>query len=176
MYLLPGTPLFRVPDGLPAEVAVLTEVMAVTHGLDAAAALPAPHTFRPGDSVAVIGIGPLGLCHVIKSRFLRCGELIAIDVLPGRLSRAEPFGMTHAIDASTMERGERLEAVRRSTGGRGADVVVDCSGIAEAFVEALQLVRWGGTVSEAGAAAALGRSPVSANRESGNRPIGVFGL
>jgi len=176
MYLLPGTPLFRVPDALPSEVAVLTEVMAVTHGLDAAAALPAPHTFRPGDSVAVIGIGPLGLCHVIKSRFLRCGELIAIDVLPGRLSRAEPFGVTHAIDASTMERAERLEAVRRATGGRGADVVVDCSGIAETFVEALELVRWGGTVIEAGAFVDLGPVPVNPNRDICTRNICVLGI
>jgi L-iditol 2-dehydrogenase len=176
MYLLPGTPLFRVPDALPSEVAVLTEVMAVTHGLDAAAALPAPHTFRPGDSVAVIGIGPLGLCHVIKSRFLRCGELIAIDVLPGRLSRTEPFGVTHAIDASTMERAERVEAVRRATGGRGADVVVDCSGIAETFVEALELVRWGGTVIEAGAFVDLGPVPVNPNRDICTRNICVLGI
>src|SRR5919109_1233748 len=92
MYLLPSTPIFRVPDELPSHVAVLTEVMAVTHGLDDATKLPPPHTFRPGSSVAVIGVGPLGLCHLIKARFLESAELIAIDLLPSRLRLAADFG------------------------------------------------------------------------------------
>jgi threonine dehydrogenase-like Zn-dependent dehydrogenase len=176
MYLLPGTPLFRVPGQLPSEVAVLTEVMAVTHGLDAAAALPRPHAFRRGDSVAVIGVGPLGLCHVIKSRFVGCGELVAIDVLAQRLRYAEAFGVTETIDASTSERAERIDSVRRRTGGRGADVVVDCSGIAETFTEALELVRWGGTVIEAGAFVDLGPVPVNPNRDICTRNVCVLGI
>jgi L-iditol 2-dehydrogenase len=176
MYLLPGTPLFRVPDELPSDVAVLTEVMAVTHGLDAATALPAPHTFRPGDSVAVIGVGPLGLCHVVKARFLKCGELIAIDLLGERLERAELFGVTHAIDAARREREERIESVRQATGGRGADVVVDCSGVAETFTEALEIVRWGGTVIEAGAFVDLGPVPVNPNRDVCTRNVCILGI
>ena len=176
MYLLPGTPLFRVPDELPSDVAVLTEVMAVTHGLDAATALPAPHTFRPGDSVAVIGVGPLGLCHVVKARFLKCGELIAIDLLGERLERAELFGVTHAIDAAGCKREERIESVRQATGGRGADVVVDCSGVADTFTEALEIVRWGGTVIEAGAFVDLGPVPVNPNRDVCTRNVCILGI
>jgi L-iditol 2-dehydrogenase len=176
MYLLPRTPLFRVPDELPSEVAVLTEVMAVTHGLDAAAALPAPHTFRRGDSVTVIGVGPLGLCHLIKARFLGCGELIAVDLLASRLERAEAFGVTATVDAARTDRAERADAVRRRTGGRGADVVVDCSGVAETFAEALELVRWGGTVIEAGAFVDLGPVPVNPNRDVCTRNVCVLGI
>jgi L-iditol 2-dehydrogenase len=176
MYLLPGTPLFRVPEGLPSEVAVLTEVMAVTHGVDAATALPGPWTFRPGDSVAVIGVGPLGLCHVVKSRFARCGELIAVDVFGQRLERAEAFGVTATIDASQTERAERVELVRRTTGGRGADLVIDCSGAAETFGEALGLVRWGGTVIEAGAFVDLGPVRVNPNRDVCTRNVCVLGI
>jgi threonine dehydrogenase-like Zn-dependent dehydrogenase len=176
MYLLPGTPIFRVPDELPSEVAVLTEVMAVTHGLDDATRLPAPHAFRTGAAVAVIGIGPLGLCHLIKARFLDCGELIAIDLLPTRLRVAEEFGASLTLDASTIPRGDRLEAVRRQTGGRGADVVVDCSGVAETFVEALELVRWGGTVIEAGAFVDLGPVPVNPNRHVCTPNVCVLGV
>jgi threonine dehydrogenase-like Zn-dependent dehydrogenase len=176
MYLLPGTPLFRVPEELPSEVAVLTEVMAVTHGLDDAARLPPPHTFRPGSSVAVIGVGPLGLCHLIKARFLDCGGLIALDLLPSRLRVAETFGATLTIEASTTAREERIEAVRTQTGGRGADVVVDCSGVAETFTEALALVRWGGTVIEAGAFVDLGSVPVNPNRDICTRNVCVLGV
>jgi threonine dehydrogenase-like Zn-dependent dehydrogenase len=175
MYLLPGTPLFRVPDQLPSEVAVLTEVMAVTHGLDDATQLPSPYTFRPGSSVAVIGIGPLGLCHLIKARFLDCAELIAVDLLPARLRVAESFGATLALDASSTSE-ERLEAVREHTGGRGVDVVVDCSGVVETFPEALAFARWGGTVIEAGAFVDLGPVPVNPNRDICTRNICVLGV
>jgi threonine dehydrogenase-like Zn-dependent dehydrogenase len=176
MYLLPRTPLFRVPEALPSEVAVLTEVMAVTHGLDNAAALPPPLRFRPGDSVAVIGIGPLGLCHAIKAKFLECGEVIAIDLLPSRLRNAEAFGVSHTIDASMLDHDARVEAVRAATGGRGADVVVDCSGIADTFTEALAMVRWGGTVIEAGAFVDLGPVPVNPNRDICTRNICILGI
>ena len=176
MYLLPRTPLFRVPDELPSEVAVLTEVMAVTHGLDDATHLPSPHTFRPGSSVAVIGVGPLGICHVIKARFLECGGLIAVDLLPSRLRVAETFGATLTIDGSTTARDDRIEAVRTQTDGRGADVVVDCSGVAETFTEALAIVRWGGTVIEAGAFVDLGPVPVNPNRDLCTRNVCVLGV
>jgi threonine dehydrogenase-like Zn-dependent dehydrogenase len=176
MYLLPGTPLFRVPDELPSEVAVLTEVMAVTHGIDEAAQLPGPHRFRPGGSVAVIGVGPLGFCHLVKALFAGSGELIAIDLLSSRLRLAEQFGATLTVDASSIGPAERIDAVRAATGGRGADLVVDCSGVAETFVEALALVRWGGTVIEAGAFVDLGPVDVNPNRDICTRNICVLGV
>jgi len=176
MYLLPGTPLFSVPDELPSDLAALTEVMAVTHGIDTAAQLPTPHRFAAGSSVAVIGGGPLGFCHLIKALFADCGELIAVDVLPSRLRLAEEFGATVTIDASRIDRDERVEAVRRATGGRGADLVVDCSGVADTFVDALAMVRWGGTVIEAGAFVDLGPVPVNPNRDICTRNVCVLGI
>jgi len=66
MYLLPGTPLFRVPEELPSEVAVLTEVMAVTHGFDRARLLTAGWGGSAfGESVAVVGVGPAGIQQVV---------------------------------------------------------------------------------------------------------------
>ena len=176
MYLLPGSRIFRVPDGLPDEVAVLTEVMAVTHGLDTASQLPMPHRLGPGSSVVVIGVGPLGLCHAVKARMLGCGELIAIDLLPSRLKHAEELGATLVLDAARTEPKERVEAVRGLTGGRGADVVVDCSGVAETFGHALELVRWGGTVIEAGAFVDLGPVPVNPNADICIPNVCVLGI
>jgi threonine dehydrogenase-like Zn-dependent dehydrogenase len=66
--------------------------------------------------------------------------------------------------------------VRRRTCGRGADVVVDCSGIADTFTEALELVRWGGTVIEAGAFVDLGPVPVNPNRDICTRNVCVLGI
>ena len=65
LYLKPGTAVFRVPDELPDEVAVLTEIFAVTHSLERAAALPPARRFRPRRLV-VIGAGALGLAHAVE--------------------------------------------------------------------------------------------------------------
>ena len=89
LYLRPGTAVFRVPDDLPSDVAVLTEIFAVTHSLERAAALPAPAAWRPGDRVAVIGIGALGLAHAIKASLMGAGTVIAVDRSRRRLELAE---------------------------------------------------------------------------------------
>ena len=73
------------PTSCPTEVAVLTELMSVTHSLDLAARLPRPGGFRSGDTVAVVGVGPLGLVHVVKASLLGAGRVVAIDPLPSRL-------------------------------------------------------------------------------------------
>ena len=92
MYLLPGTQLFRVPDALPDHVAVLTEPMAVTHGFDRARRLN--DTFA--ETVVVYGVGPLGMCHLIKARLMGAGKLIAIDRFRVRLEPRRDFGADEA--------------------------------------------------------------------------------
>ena len=67
LYLKPGTAMFHVPETLPDDVAVLTEIFAVTHSLERVASFRRPGGFRPGDTVAIIGAGPLGLAHAIKA-------------------------------------------------------------------------------------------------------------
>jgi len=92
MYLLPGTHLFRVPDDLPDHVAVLTEIMAVTHGVEKAQALLGLLGASGfANTVAVLGVGPLGLCHLIKAKLLGAATLIATDRFPSRLRLAEEF-------------------------------------------------------------------------------------
>lgn len=177
LYLKPGTPLFRVPDELPSRIAVLTEIMAVTHGLDVAASIGAAGKgFRHGDTVAVLGVGPVGLCHAIKAQMIGSGDIIAIDRMPSRLRLAEELGATLTIDAAATTEEERIEAVRAATGGRGADVVIDCTGVPEGFVEALKLVRFGGTVLEPGAFVDLGPVPVNPNADICVRDICVLGV
>lgn len=157
MYLLPGTPLFRVPDDLPDEIAVLTEVMAVTHGIETAFRLLG-ETGGPafGHTVAVIGIGPLGLCHLIKARLLGAARLVAIEPLQSRRRTAETFGATLTMDPRSSQEEERIAAVKDHTEGVGPDVVVDCSGLPHTFVESARMVRIGGAVIEAGAFVDLG--------------------
>ncbi|HYX85776.1 MAG TPA: zinc-binding dehydrogenase [Gaiellales bacterium] len=177
MYILPGTRLFRVPDELPSELAALTEVMAVTHGLDTARVLaPTGGGFGFGATVLVLGVGPLGLMHLAKAELLGAGLLIAVDVLAERLEHARAFGAELCLDASAATPEDRRAAVREATAGLGADVVVDCSGRAETFPEALGLARPGGAVIEAGAFVDLGPIPVNPNRDICTPGLTILGI
>ncbi len=174
MYLLPGTRLFRVPDSLPSELAALTEILAVTNGLDRARALPGGFGF--GDTVLVLGVGPLGLMHLAKAEMMGAGALIAVDVMTERLEHARAFGAGLVLDAARMSVNERLEAVRAATGGLGADVVCSCSGQATSLIEALDLVRPGGTVIEAGAFVDMGPVPINPNSHVCIKGVTILGV
>ena len=177
MYLLPGTPLFRVPDALPDEVAVMTEVMAVTHGVDAALALLGwQGGTRSGFAVAVLGVGPLGLCHLVKSRMLGAGFVAATDLLTGRLERAAAFGIDLALEAASTDVEERVAATLDATHGRGVDIALDCSGVPATFNEALQVVRTGGVVVEAGAFVDMGPVQINPNSDICSRNVSVLGI
>ena len=98
---------------------------------------------RPGDFVAVIGCGPVGLCTVMAARALGAGKVVAVDMVPERLKLAESLG---AIAVNPKET-DADDVVLDSTEWRGADVVVDAVGHESALAAAFPLVRMGGTIS-----------------------------
>jgi threonine dehydrogenase-like Zn-dependent dehydrogenase len=144
LYLKPGTAVFRVPEGLPDDVAVLTEIFAVTHSLERAAQLPSPAGFRPGASVAVIGVGALGLAHAVKAALMGAGRVLAIDPSRRRLELAARLAGAEPIAAGEVE---------------GVDVVVNATGFPGSFAQALEMVRDGGLVIEVGAFVDMGDEP-----------------
>ena len=152
LYLRPGTAVFRVPDEVPSDVAVLTEIFAVTHSLERAAALPAPAAWRPGDRVAVIGVGALGLAHAIKASLMGAGTVIAVDRSRRRLELAERLAGAHPVTAGA----DAVAEVLAATSGEGADLVVDATGFPDSFAPALRMVRDGGVVVEVGAFVDMG--------------------
>ena len=122
MYLLPGTHIFRVPNDLPDHVAVLTEIMAVTHGVEKAqAVLGLLGAAGFANAVAVLGMGPLGLCHLIKAKLLGAATIIATDRFPSRLRMAEAFGAALTMEVDATDAAERIMRVRAHTGGLGPD-------------------------------------------------------
>jgi threonine dehydrogenase-like Zn-dependent dehydrogenase len=152
LYLRPGTAVFRVPDALPDDVAVLTEIFAVTHSLERAARLPRPNGFRPGDSVVIIGAGALGLAHAIKASLMGAGQTLVIDPSIRRRELASKLA-----DAVALEPGELAVAeVRERCAGEGADVVVNATGFPGSFAPAMAMVRDGGTIIEVGAFVDMG--------------------
>jgi threonine dehydrogenase-like Zn-dependent dehydrogenase len=143
LYLKPRTALFRVPEGLPDEIAVLTEIFAVTHSLERAACLPRPNGFRPGDAVAVIGAGALGLAHAVKASLMGAGRLYVIDPSERRRELA-----ARLADAVALEPGDAIDAE--------IDLVVNATGFPGTFAAAEAIVRDGGTIVEVGAFVDMG--------------------
>lgn len=180
MYIVPGSFLVRVPDDLPSEIAVLTEIMAVTVGLDRSKQMSAfpSEAFLFDDTVVVHGVGPLGMCFLMKARMLGAGNIIAIDLSEYRLQFAQRLGADHVLNASKTTRAERLEFIRSLTHGRGADLVIGTAGVPEAVPETLDMLRLGGMLVEAGNFSDLGEIPISPHRHicaKGARILGVGG-
>lgn len=160
LYVRPGTPIFRVPDQLPTEVAVLTELFAVTHSLDLVRAAPRPGGFAPGDSVVIVGAGPVGLVHAAKAALMEAHRVIAVDPFRRRVELTGELGATDTVVATAGDPA-LVEQVRELTEGRGADVVVDATGHPASFGPSLDLLRDGGTLIEVGAFVDLGPVPVN---------------
>ena len=102
LYLRPDTFVYKVPDGLSPRVAVLAELMACTASLDKLKEFSsyALEGFNSGDTVMVIGAGPLGLLHVAKADMMGAGQIIASDLSAYRLDWARRCGADETLDVS----------------------------------------------------------------------------
>jgi len=143
--------LRRVPEGMSDEVALFAgDVMGTGYHAIAHAGM------RAGDSVAVLGLGPVGLCAVQAAFAAGAARVFAIDSVAERLAMAERFG---AVPLHLTEQ-EPKRAVRGETEGRGVDVVVDAVGDPAPLAMAVSLVRDAGVVSGIGAYAGKGEAPL----------------
>jgi threonine dehydrogenase-like Zn-dependent dehydrogenase len=178
LYILPGSFLVRVPDELPSEIAVLTEIMAVTVGLDRAKQMSVfpSEAFLFDDTVVVLGVGPLGMCFLMKARMLGAGNIIAVDLSDYRLQFARRLGADHVLNASNTTPAERLDFVRALTHGRGADLVIETAGVPQAVPEALDLMRPGGLLVEAGNFSDLGQVAISPHRHICAKNARILGV
>jgi threonine dehydrogenase-like Zn-dependent dehydrogenase len=178
LYVVPGSFLVRVPDELPTEIAVLTEVMAVTVGLDRARQFSAVpnEPFQFDDTVVVLGVGPLGMCFLMKARMLGAGTIVAVDLSAYRLAMAARLGADHTLDAAKTTASDRLAFVREATRGRGADVVVECAGVPQVIPEALDMLRTGGMLVEAGNFSDLGDVAINPHRHLCSKNVRILGV
>jgi threonine dehydrogenase-like Zn-dependent dehydrogenase len=178
LYVIPGSFLVKVPDDLPSEVAVLTEIFAVSVGLDRAKQMSAfpNESFRFDDTVVVFGTGPLGMCFLMKARMLGAGTIIAVDLSDFRLSFAKRLGADHVINAAATTKLDRLQIVKDLTHGRGADMVIECAGVPDAVVEGLEMLRVGGLLVEAGNFSDLGEISISPHRHLCAKNVRILGV
>jgi threonine dehydrogenase-like Zn-dependent dehydrogenase len=140
IWMKPGVKMIKLPSNLTPETFIGGGCGLVTalHAVDMA-------EVRLGESVAVLGVGPVGQSIVAFASLSGAGEVIAIGAPQARLDFARRMGATQTLGLQLPVQA-RVESVRRLTGGRGADVVIEASGAPEAVRDALDMVRDGGRV------------------------------
>jgi threonine dehydrogenase-like Zn-dependent dehydrogenase len=131
--------LVKLPDGVSPEAALMTVDMMSTgfHGAESA-------DIETGDTVVVIGIGPVGLMAIAGAALHGAGRLIAVGTRPASIKVAEAYGASEII---SYKDGPIDEQVRLLTGGAGADRVIMAGGSGKTFVQAIRMTRPTGIVS-----------------------------
>jgi L-iditol 2-dehydrogenase len=138
IWMKPGVKMIKLPRDLAPETFIGGGCGLVTalHAVDMA-------QLRLGESVAVLGAGPVGQSIVAFAALSGAGEIVVVGAPQDRLDFARRMGATSTLNLD-MPAGERLDAVRRATHGRGVDVVIEASGAPEAIPQGLDMVRDGG--------------------------------
>jgi alcohol dehydrogenase len=137
------TSTYPVPDGVSDEdLLMLADILPTSYEVGVLNG----HV-TPGDVVAIVGAGPIGLSAIITAKLFSPAHIIAIDLADSRLDAAKRFGADVVINSL---RDEPLEIVRGLTAGLGADVAIEAVGVPETFELAAELIRPGGRVANIG--------------------------
>jgi len=146
----------HVPDDVPLEHAALTEPLAcAVHGFEDSH----PHT---GDTVAVIGGGPLGLMILHVAALFGC-QVIAIVKHDGQVEAARQLGAAHVVQTTSIRKAIR-ETRALTDKNRGVDIAIEAVGVPESWEEAVEMVRKGGTVNFFGGCAVGTHVSLDTNR------------
>jgi alcohol dehydrogenase len=133
---------YKLPDRVPNEAAVLlADILPTSYEVGVLNG-----QVRPGDTVVVVGTGPIGLAAILGARLYSPAHIIAVDKAESRLQAAKLFG----ADTTVLAGDDPLAVVRSLTGGLGADVVMEAVGTPGTFELCTTLVRPGGRVANIG--------------------------
>jgi alcohol dehydrogenase len=134
---------YPAPDGVPDEnILMLADILPTAYEVGVLNG-----GVRPGDVVAIVGSGPVGLSAITGARLFSPSHVVAIDLADSRLEAAKQFGADITVNNIT---DDPLEVVRSLTGGLGADVAIEAVGVPATFELAVQLSRPGGRIANIG--------------------------
>ena len=102
---------------------------------------------KPGDMVAIVGAGPVGLAALLTTQFYAPANLVVIDLDDNRLAVAKQFGATAAVNSAD---GKAAEKIMAMTGGKGVDVAIEAVGIAATFGLCQDIIGAGGHIANIG--------------------------
>jgi L-iditol 2-dehydrogenase len=132
--------VFHLPDGLTFDEGALVDPASIALHVANRGGV------APGDTVAIIGAGAIGLLSGDAALARGAGRVVLIERVQARLAKARALGF-EAIDA---EAGDPVATIRAMTGGLGADVVLECAGVPQAVQWALAMLRRGGRCAAVG--------------------------
>ena len=137
------TSVYKLPDALSDEqVLFLSDILPTAYEVGVLAG-----NVTPGDTVAIVGAGPIGLAAIMTAKLLTPGTIVAIDLADSRLESARSFGADVTINNGVED---PIARVMELTGGLGADVAIECVGIPQTFELCTELIRPGGRVANVG--------------------------
>ena len=135
--------VYKVPEELSDEqVLFLADILPTSYEVGVLNGMVAP-----GDTVAIVGAGPIGLAAILTAKLYTPGRIVAIDLADSRLESARRFGADTTINNG---REDAVAAVMELTDGLGADVALEAVGVPETFELAAELIRPGGRVANIG--------------------------
>ena len=135
--------LYKMPEGVSDEAAVMLSDILPT-GFEIGVRYG---RVKPGDVVAVVGAGPVGLAAMMTAGLYGAARIIALDVDANRREQAKSFGATDAVDAAAPD---WIDQVMAMTDGFGVDVAIEAVGIPETFTACTKIMRPGGSVANVG--------------------------
>jgi len=137
------TSTYKVPDGASDEaILMLADILPTGYEVGILNG-----EVKPGDVVAVVGAGPIGLAAILGARLYSPSHIVAIDMADSRLEAAKQFGADVVVNNS---REDAKTVVDELTGGLGADVSIEAVGVPETFELAVTLARPGGHIANIG--------------------------
>jgi alcohol dehydrogenase len=135
--------LYALPDGVPdEEILMLADILPTSYEVGVLNG-----NVRPGDVVAVVGAGPIGLSAITGARLFSPSHIVAVDLAEARLQAAKEFGADITVNNS---REDPLLTVGKLTEGLGADVTIEAVGVPATFELAVKLARPGGRIANIG--------------------------
>ena len=137
------TSLYPIPDGADEEALVMLSDILPT-GFECGVL---NGKVEPGSTVAIVGVGPIGLAALLTAQFYSPAEIIAIDLDDNRLEMAKRFGATSTVNSTD---GKAVEKVMKMTGKRGVDTAIEAVGIPATFEICEKIVTAGGTIANIG--------------------------
>ncbi|WKZ33743.1 MAG: zinc-dependent alcohol dehydrogenase family protein [Thermodesulfobacteriota bacterium] len=136
------TSLYRIPEGANEDALVMLSDVFPT-GFECGVL---NGEIKPGDTVAVIGAGPIGLAALLTSKFYSPARTIMVDTDAGRLASAKELGATDTV----LSDGKAAERIRELTDGRGVDVAIEAVGVPSTFELCESIIAPGGHIASIG--------------------------
>jgi len=102
---------------------------------------------QPGNTVAIVGAGPIGLAALLTAQFYSPASIMMIDLDENRLAVAKKFGATATVNSNN---GDTVAKIMQMTGGRGVDTAIEAVGIPATFELCQKIVAPGGTIANIG--------------------------